>query len=62
MDPLDSGSFLSMLGLVEARGILLLPGRGKRSRLTKVSAVQCIDVGILSSIVYLHILVISSTS
>lgn len=36
LDPLDSGSFLSMLGLIEARGILLLPGRGKKSRLTKV--------------------------
>lgn len=36
MDPLDSSAFLSMLGLVEARGILLLPGRGKKSRLTKV--------------------------
>lgn len=35
-DPLDSSAFLSMLGLVEARGILLLPGRGKRSRQTKV--------------------------
>lgn len=37
MEPLDAGSFLSMLGLIEARGILLLPGRGKRSRLTKVN-------------------------
>ena len=40
MDPLDFGSFLSTLGLIEDRGILLLPGRAKRSRLTKVNIIR----------------------
>ncbi|KAK3927264.1 Cell division control protein 6-like protein [Frankliniella fusca] len=48
-DPLDSSAFLSLLGLIESRGILLLPGRGKRSRQTKV-CMQWIEDEVVSAL------------